>query len=169
MAAGALLVALVAGGYAARELISGGAATIRCPPTARGWAGRVTGAKLPATRPVMERRVLELVNSFRSSHGLPGLVASRNLAYAARWHSRDQLERHYFAHERVGLSYTQRLARYSPSTCLAENIAKGYLTAPGVVDAWKRSPGHREVMLLRWVRRAGVGVAGPYATLDASA
>jgi uncharacterized protein YkwD len=163
-----ILIALVGGTLAARRLLESGAAPGLCGPTAAHWQGRVTGRAIGPTRPASERRVRSLVNDFRVSRGLAPLALDSRLVLAARYQSSDQLAKHYFAHERVGLSFTRRFARYSPSSCIAENLGRGYATPAGVVEAWKRSPGHRHVMLLPWVKRAGVGWVGEYVTLDVS-
>jgi uncharacterized protein YkwD len=163
-----ILIALVGGTLAAKRLLEGRAAPGICGPTAAHWQGRVTGRAIGATRPASEARVRSLVNDFRRSHGLAPLALDERLVLAARYQSSDQQARHYFAHERVGLSFTRRFARYTPSSCIAENLARGYATPAGVVEAWKRSPGHRHVMLLTWIKRVGVGWVGRFVTLDAS-
>lgn len=168
-AVAALLVAIVGGAYAARELVHSDAAptsgsnVITCPANASGWSGRVAGARPAASMPQRERRVVQLVNAFRIQHGLHALTPSVVLADAARAHSRDMLQRQFFAHDApAGRSFSQRLARYTPQSCIAETIAWGsgpYGTADGIVTAWKNSAGHRRVMLLPWVKRIGVGTA----------
>lgn len=168
-AVAALLVALAGGSYAARELLQGNAATpasiITCPPNAPGWKGRVTGPLVRATQPVREARIVQLVNSFRRAHGLSELRTSAALASAARAHSLDMLQHAYFSHDGPGTGgggrFTLRLARYTPRSCIAENIAWGsgsYGTALGVVKAWRLSAEHRHIMLLPWVTLIGVGV-----------
>lgn len=168
-AIGALLAALVGGSYAAHELLQGKAATpesrIICPSNAPGWQGRVTGPLVRATQPVREERIVQLVNAFRRAHGLRALREDKALASAARAHSLDMLQHAYFDHDGPatggGGRFTLRLSRYTPRSCIAENIAWGsgsYGTAPGVVKAWRESPEHRHVMLLPWVTLIGVGV-----------
>lgn len=163
----ALVVAFGVGDYVARRLIGSNAA-VTCGLHAAGWRGAVTGRIVPATRPVMERAIEADVNTFRVQHGVARLVHAPNLAFAARYHSADELAHHYFDHTRPGEGFTTRFARYSPSQCVAENIAEGYTTARGVVTAWQRSPEHRHVMLLTWVTRIGVGIAGHQITADFS-
>jgi uncharacterized protein YkwD len=137
---------------------------VTCPQTARGWQGRITGPELPAESPGEETTVIRLVNEFRLAHHLGTVVASRRLSLAARAHDADMDLHDYFDHERAGLSFNARLARYTPSTCLAENIAWGtgsYGTPRGTVESWKQSPEHRRIMLLPWVRLVGVGIHRP--------
>lgn len=160
--AAAFLVAVAGGSYAAKRLIHSGAAGIQpCPRIAAGWRGQISGPQLRAERAADEARVIRLVNAFRRANHLRPLSSSRPLALAARAHDADMDKRDYFDHDRPGLSFERRLARYTPATCIAENIAwgTGSLGSPrGTVEAWKHSPGHRRVMLLTWIRRVGVGV-----------
>lgn len=167
MAVVALLVAVVGGALVARDLIWSSAApvkqgsTIVCPRNAPGWLGRITGAQPEATAPVREARIVAGINAFRRANGLRVLRSDAVLSQAARAHSLDMLSRGYFAHDGPGGTFVQRLAGYTPASCIAENIAWGsgsYGTGPGIVEAWKRSPGHRHVMLLPWTRSVGVGV-----------
>lgn len=149
--------------YATKSLILGNAAGVSCRGQAAGWAGRVTGARIPPTHAKLEASIVAAVNGFRIAHGLRPLKTSATLGYAARYHSSDMHRKHYFEHERVGETFTLRFSRYTPSVCVAENIAwgtGGFATASGVVSLWRSSPGHRHVMLLPWVRRIGVGVIG---------
>lgn len=161
---GAVLIAVVGGAYAAHELVTSGAAptsTIVCPLNAPGWQGRVIGPRPKPVAPVRESRIVAGINAFRRANGLRVLRLDPALTAAARAHSLDMLARHYFDHDGPGSRFTDRLADYTPASCIAENIAWGsgtYGTGPGVVAAWKASPGHRHVMLLPWVTRVGVGV-----------
>lgn len=163
-AVAAVLIAVVGGAYAARELVrsdAGVSNTIICPRNAPGWSGRVTGPRPRVQAPLREKRIVSGINAFRRANGLRTLVVNRTLADAARAHSGDMLSRGYFDHDAPGGTFTQRMSRYTPASCIAENIAWGtgpYGTGSGIVEAWKRSPGHRRVMLLPYVRQVGVGV-----------
>lgn len=152
---GALVVMHLRGGKQSPQSL------IACPLNAPGWRGRITGPQLSASAPAQERRIAELVNLFRRQHGRRPLRTSTPLALAARAHDADMDRRDYFAHERPGLSFERRLARYTPASCIAENIAWGtgsFATPAATVQAWRESPEHRKVMLLPWTRRIGVGV-----------
>jgi len=156
----ALLLAVVGGVLVARTLLEGKAVTPRipCPPAAH-WIDH--GDAVPASYPLREHRIMLGINGFRRAHGLRLLRSSDALARAARAHSLDMLRKGYFAHDSPGGSFVQRLARYTPSSCIAEVLAWGvgsYGTARGVVAAWERSPEHRRVLLLSWIRSVGVGV-----------
>lgn len=160
--AAALVVALVGGGYAAKSLVEGGAATnqavaLSCPGAAPGWKGGVSGAKILTTHPVTETRLLTLINNYRVANGLKKVTLSVNLGYAARFHSADMQKKGYFDH---GL-FSQRLARYTPSQCIGENLAWGtgdFGRGPGILSLWKSSPAHRKVLLTPGFTRVGIGV-----------
>lgn len=167
MALVALLAAISGGALVAKNLIWSEAAptkhgnTIVCPRNAAGWRGHVTGARPRPIAPAREARIVAGINTFRRANGLRALRVDPALSSAARAHSRDMLSRGYFDHDGPGSPFTGRLARYTPATCIAENIAWGsgpYGTGTGIVEAWKKSPGHRKVMLLPWTRTVGVGV-----------
>jgi hypothetical protein len=55
---------------------------------------------------------------------------------------------------------TARLALYSPSACVAENVVRtgGLSRAAAIVRAWRSERGSRHALLLPWARRIGVGV-----------
>lgn len=169
VAALAVVVALVGGSYAAKQLLTGNAATPAtpastslCPLNALSWKGHITGPRVTPSAPKKEAAIVRGINTFRSAHGLRPLRSDAALAYAARAHSQQMLRLGYFAHDGPNEGFVHRLGRYSPRSCIAENIAWGngeFGTAGGVVQSWKESPGHRRIMLLPWTRRVGVGVA----------
>lgn len=173
----ALLVAVGGGGYAARSLVHSdaastggvtGAAVIACPPNAHGWKGRVTGARPAATAAKVEVATAAAINTFREAHHRYPLHANAALTAAARAHSLNMVQRHYFSHDGPGGAFAARLARYTPQTCIAENIAAGPVTAAAIVAAWKASPPHRQIMLLPWVTQIGIGIRGHVVTADFS-
>jgi uncharacterized protein YkwD len=112
--------------------------------------------------------VLCLVNGVRRERGLPALRANHDLERAAQRHSADMVDRGYFAHDSPGgttvrdrverTGYLNGVRRWS----LGENIgwASRSISSPaGMVRAWMESPGHREIILTRAFREAGVGIA----------
>ncbi len=119
-----------------------------CSVMAKGWKGQAAGPKIKPTHPAIERRVILLVNRFRSRHGLRPLKIDPGLRYAAR------------ARGVVDKRLTARLALYSPSRCVAESVVRenGLSRAAGIVRAWRHERGPRRVLLLPWARRIGVGV-----------
>ena len=138
------LIATVTVGATARSAVK----PAPCAVTAQGWKGHVTGMKIKPTHPAVERRVIRLVNRFRSRHGLRPLKLDPGLRFAAR------------ARGVIDEGRTARLALYSPSRCVAENVVRkdGRSRAAGIVRHWLKQRGAREVLLLPWARRIGVGV-----------
>jgi uncharacterized protein YkwD len=135
-------------------------------------AGRCEGATAvtAATRAVSPARdaILCLVNAERSERGLPRLRTNDDLERAAQDHSSDMVERRFFAHDSPGgasvrdrverTGYLRGARRWS----LGENIgwASRSISSPaGMVRAWMESPGHREIILTRAFREAGIGIA----------
>jgi hypothetical protein len=137
-------VALVPRGAMAASVVK----PAHCSLAAAGWKGRVSGKKLRPTHPGVERRVIVLVNRFRRLHGLRPLKLDAGLRYAAR------------ARGAAGAGLSVRLAQYSPSRCLAENVVRrrGLTQATRIVRHWRKLRDTRRVLLLPWARRIGVGV-----------
>jgi hypothetical protein len=92
--------------------------------------------------------VIVLVNRFRRRHGLRPLKLDGGLRYAAR------------ARGVIEAGSTIRLAQYTPSRCLAENVVRrnGLAQADRIVRHWRKLHDSRRVLLLPWARRIGVGV-----------
>jgi len=145
LAAGLLaLVAVVPPGASARSTVN----PASCSAPAKDWRGAAIGAKIKPTHPALERRVIGLVNHFRTRHGLRPLKLDSGLRSAAR------------ARGVIDQRLTARLALYSPSKCIAENVAreKGRSGAARIVRHWRKERDSRRVLLLPWVRRIGVGI-----------
>jgi uncharacterized protein YkwD len=101
------------------------------------------------------------INQQRAEHRLAPLATNTRLDVAAQQHAADMLERGYFAHESpehetvVGRS---RHAGYSYRV-IGENIAEGQLSVSEVVDAWMKSPHHRDNILNPSYTELGSGLA----------
>jgi uncharacterized protein YkwD len=121
------------------------------------------GARRQASfRTTTERVVFKLLNEIRREHKLPPLTFSMALRSAAREHSADMLERHYFEHDSPGETFDHRIRRHLDSSLVGENIAWGtgrYATPAGLVKLWMNSPTHRHIILMRGLHRVGLGVA----------
>jgi uncharacterized protein YkwD len=136
--------------------------------------------------PTLEKRVHELINQQRNSHGLTSLTFDSSLATIARGHSQEMAINNYFSHVNLqGLSPTDR-GNQQGYPCrkdygsyytfgIAENIFKTHheTTINGIskndfesletiaqktVDSWMNSPGHRENILKSTYDREGIGV-----------
>jgi uncharacterized protein YkwD len=105
------------------------------------------------------------IDAARVARGKPRLAASAELARAASSHAQSMLRYGYFSHtSRDGTSFKQRLLRFYPlrgarSWRVGENLywARGRVTADTIVEAWKRSPPHAQVLFDDW-RQVGVAV-----------
>ena len=113
-----------------------------------------------------ERATLCLLNARRAEAGLRPLGSSRTLARAARAHSEDMGERHFFAHDTPdGMEPAERIvaAGYPRAgVSVGENLAWGEETAgtpEEIVDGWMDSPGHRANILRPEFREIGIGLA----------
>jgi uncharacterized protein YkwD len=110
-----------------------------------------------ATSP--ELAMLQKVNAYRASHGVPQLHLSRSLAKSADSYSRHQMRSGYFGHaSRIRASH-----RYRSLGEIIE-IHRGLRPRVGLAFRnWVNSPPHRSVMLMSHFRYAGAGfVAGRF-------
>ncbi len=125
------------------------------------FSGAETGqpAPLPAYRP--EHALIVEINRVRRENGrLPPLKMEPLLEQVAQAHSQSMAEHDFFGHKGHDLSSPwERIeaAGYETWTVLAENIAAGYATPEEVVRAWMDSSRHRENLLNKDLREAGVG------------
>jgi uncharacterized protein YkwD len=133
----------------------------------------------------LEQEVHNLINSERTNNGLRPLSWDDNIVTIAREHSKDMVDRNFFAHVNPnGEDPTERAKRHGYSCVkdygsyytygLAENIAEtpiysdvigcGSTTsldslAKCIVDGWMGSPGHRENILTSTYTKTGIGIA----------
>jgi uncharacterized protein YkwD len=110
-----------------------------------------------------ESALLTAVNGFRAARGLPTLVASDTLTYAAKWMATDMAVNNYFSHtSRDGRSPTQRMADFGYpafATWAGEDLAAGYVTAAEVLNGWLNSPAHLAVLTNPAYHAIGIGRA----------
>lgn len=140
----------------------------RSPDALAASCGPVNSAPATIGRAAVERATLCELNVVRHSHGLRPVRANPMLAGAARHHSRDMVQRKYFAHTSPsGADFVQRI-RGSGYLATARHWKVGEILAWGsggfasvheIVQAWMHSPGHRRVILNGAYREVGVGVA----------
>jgi uncharacterized protein YkwD len=120
-----------------------------------------------ATRARAEAAAVCLVNKRRARRGIRNLKNNSTLYSAAQRHASDMVQNHYFSHTSKGgtapagrataAGYTKK-----PRWQVGENIAwgSGTLATPAaIVQAWMDSPGHRENLLRRSFREAGLAIA----------
>lgn len=120
-------------------------------------------AALSATLDSSESDLVAQVNAFRASRGLPTLVVSDTLTFAAKWMSTDMAVNNYFAHTSLdGRSPTQRMADAgypATQTWSGEDLAAGYTSAADALNGWINSPAHLAVLTNPNYHAIGVGRA----------
>jgi uncharacterized protein YkwD len=133
------------------------------PAQAHAACPNANAAPGDAANHALRRAVRCIVNEERVARGLRSLRSQGALRKAARGHARDMVERGYFAHEREGSTTRSRLRDagwdgHSAGETLAWGC--GSLGVPrAIVDGWLGSPAHRDILLGRSYRRAGIGLA----------
>jgi len=116
----------------------------------------------------IEAEIREDVNEERVAHGLEPLDQSDELAAIADNHSKDMIERDYYAHDSPdGQTFQDRYEANDVYCAGGENLNK--LTVPSIsddksdianrtVDSWMGSEGHRYNILREDYDRQGIGV-----------
>lgn len=102
------------------------------------------------------------INKFRRINGLNDLALNPNLSNSAQWMARDLSLMGRVSHiDSKGGNAANRAQRFGYDTfwTIRENIAAGITEPREVLDAWKKSKGHRENLLARGVSQVGVGYA----------
>lgn len=116
--------------------------------------------------PVIEYGIFMIVNIERGKKGLPELIWDEDLRTIARYKANEMLQFEYFAHASPYTGNSWDLAElfgYS-YTAFGENLAKlvGYshydITAEQIMEGWMESLGHRENILRKSFKKAGVGL-----------
>jgi uncharacterized protein YkwD len=118
-------------------------------------------------RQANETTMLRLINKARTSRGLHAVRVVTTLDRAALRHSRDMLQRDYFAHSSLSgatVATRARASGYSVSGCtrwtVGEVIAWGtsYRGTPrAIFKAWMHSRSHRTIILTKNWRDVGIG------------
>lgn len=113
----------------------------------------------PEPNPAAEVAMLQLVNQARRENGLPPLQMDEKLRQVARAHSRDMLQRGYFAHNTPeGVTPFQRMEQAGIRFMVAgENLALAR-TVQVAHTGLMNSPGHRANILNGSFRKVGIGV-----------
>ena len=110
---------------------------------------------------ISNQQLLLLTNQKREENGLPDLTMNDNLSVAASNKASDMFGKDYWAHNAPdgttpwffikGAGYNYIYA--------GENLARGFNTAPDVINAWMESPGHRKNMLSSNYQNVGFAVS----------
>ena len=108
----------------------------------------------------MMAQVVRLTNAEREEAGCPSLTVDHDLITASLRQSWYMARTRLFSHVwRNGSTFVTRSRAAGYRQPAGENIAWGYRSAPEVVDAWMRSPGHRANILNCGAKSIGTGVA----------
>lgn len=116
--------------------------------------------------------IIELTNHEREIRGLESLKEDSALTKAASTKSTNMIARNYFEHFAFGISPWMliEMAGYNSGygySYAGENLAMDFNTAEGVVNAWMKSPAHRQNILNSNFEDIGVGVVkGEYTEAD---
>ena len=148
--------------------LSAAGALAHPPPAAAAACAHANALPAQVSRAEVGRAVVCEINAERRSHGLSQLSVNSQLATAARRHSLDMVQRHYFSHvgpSGVGLVRRVRAAGYLTSVhrwLVGETLAWGWAAGASpirIVQAWMHSPEHRRIVLRSSYRELGIGVA----------
>jgi uncharacterized protein YkwD len=93
----------------------------------------------------MANEILQYVNEYRVSLGLPEL--QRDQQYASAYavdHTQYMIEQNKISHDNFGVRSTGLKNRGAQS--VSENVGFGYADAASLVNAWINSPTHRSVL-----------------------
>lgn len=114
----------------------------------------------------MEQQIYDMTNIIRHRHGKDKLEWEESVSNVAFLHSKDMEENNYFSHYSLnGDGLKERLEAEDVFYMTAgENIAAQYPDAPGAMEGWINSEGHREALLSDDYSHIGVGVYRLYYT-----
>lgn len=97
-----------------------------------------------------EQTLFDLINAYRTESGLPVLSWSPSLKQPAAWLSSDMARTNNLSHtDSLGRLPDTRLpdCGFPLSTYYGENIATGAPSAREILDVWKASPPHNQILL----------------------
>jgi len=106
-----------------------------------------------------ESDTLSYINQYRAKYGLAPLRLDMRLQALAREHSSHMFSTGALGHHNFGSRYNR-----SNSRGCAENVGWNAGSPSGLFTGWRDSSGHRQNMLDRTMKRAGVSRVGAYVT-----
>jgi hypothetical protein len=104
----------------------------------------------------VSQEAVGLINQFRASNGLPPVIVDAALIDAARYQAVAMASANVLSHE-IGGDFTYRMnsAGFVYANA-AENVGAGHTSVADAINAWIRSPHHRENMLMKDATRIGM-------------
>lgn len=104
--------------------------------------------------------LLNLTNQKRNEAGLPILTLNSSLSQAAQSKGNDMFAKNYWSHSSPDGGTPWGFIKSSGYNYIyaGENLARGFSTAPDVVNAWMASPGHKENMLSQNYKDIGFAI-----------
>lgn len=93
----------------------------------------------------METDILTLVNEYRINQGLSSLTTLNIISGVADGHTNYMISTGTVSHDNFD-SRAQALITNANAKKVSENVAYGYGTAQGVVNAWLNSPDHKKAI-----------------------
>jgi len=103
-----------------------------------------------------EEKILQLVNLERKKKNLQPLTLSKELSDAAKIRAEEQIQ--YWSHTRPDGRQFKTAIKTGIFKLLGENLNRGANSPEQVVDAWMKSPAHRENILYPDFREMGIAV-----------
>jgi hypothetical protein len=109
---------------------------------------------------ITPENIIALSNQERTAAGLNTLTSNSKLAAAAMAKAQDMFEKQYWDHfgPNGETPWQFIIAQGYNYVYAGENLAKGFRTAEGVIEAWMASPTHKENLLSRNYKDIGIAV-----------
>ncbi|HOV34786.1 MAG TPA: CAP domain-containing protein [Candidatus Dojkabacteria bacterium] len=122
--------------------------------------GGVLGIEQVQASTITPENIIALTNAERTNLGLPTLSYNAQLSSAALAKANDMFEKQYWDHFGPNGETPWQFIRGAGYTYVyaGENLAKGFKTSEGVVEAWMASPTHRANIVSSNYRDIGVAV-----------
>jgi uncharacterized protein YkwD len=108
-------------------------------------------------------KFLCLINNYRAENGKGALKYDSTLNAVAAKYSAYMNSANFFSHVAPDGTHYYERCEAMQTTCHAENLAKGFLSAQNLFDMWRSSASHNKNMLGNYTT-IGLGISGQYAT-----
>jgi len=112
-----------------------------------------------SSSPVNITKLLKLINKERKQKRLPQFTENKSLTYIAYIRCNDMFDNQEYTHEatRSSLSYARIMNKIgSPYSQTAENLIIGYDNEEKIVEAWKNSKRHNDILFSKNIWDIGI-------------